>query len=516
MIEMNKSLLISFTILCLLSTVVLMGLALNIQPVKASGTIYIRADGSIDPDTAPIQLDGNIYTFTDNIYHEIVVESDNIVVDGAGYTLQGTGAWGSTGISLSGRNNVTMNNMKIKMFNYGIYLYESSNSTISGNNITNCDIMGISLISSSNYNSISGNNITNCDYGIYVWESSDNTISKCQMTNNGYFGIILEGSSNNSISGNNITNNDSGIALTYSELEPHYSSKYNSVFENKITANNDSGIYIYESSSNSVYHNQFGNNTRQIYTYNSVNVWDNGVEGNYWSNYTGVDLDSDGIGDSPLVIDENNQDNYPLMGMFSDFDVTPEHRVTTVSNSSISDFQFNVTAFYFNVTGEDGTTGFCRISIPTALLNGTYKLYINSTEVPYTQLPCSNITHSYLYFAYDHSTQNVVITTVYYELLNQFLKLFTDFNSLNSTYQELLNDYLELQSNHSSLNSTYNNLQTAYDNLQTSYNELQSDQEAVINELNNIRNTMYIFITTTIILMATTVYFAIRKPKIKP
>ena len=50
-------------------------LAFNIKPIKASGTIYIRADGSIDPPTAPITTTDNItYTFTDNINDEIVVE----------------------------------------------------------------------------------------------------------------------------------------------------------------------------------------------------------------------------------------------------------------------------------------------------------------------------------------------------------------------------------------------------------------------------------------------------------
>jgi len=47
-------------------------LALNIQPVRASGTIYIRADGSVDPPYAPIQNVGNVcYTFTADIYEEI-------------------------------------------------------------------------------------------------------------------------------------------------------------------------------------------------------------------------------------------------------------------------------------------------------------------------------------------------------------------------------------------------------------------------------------------------------------
>ena len=78
-----------------------------------------------------------------------------------------------------------------------------------------------------------------------------------------------------------------------------------------------------------------------------------------------------------------------------------------------------------------------------------------------------------------------------------------------TNYHNLLVDFDNLQ-------SSYNQLNSSYTSLQDSYNELQSDQEAVINELSTIRILMYIFITTTIILIATTIYFAIRKPKTKP
>ena len=60
----------------------------NIGMVEASGTIYIRADGNVE-GTDKIQRDGNVYTFTDNIYEPLVVEKDNIVVDGAGYSIEG-------------------------------------------------------------------------------------------------------------------------------------------------------------------------------------------------------------------------------------------------------------------------------------------------------------------------------------------------------------------------------------------------------------------------------------------
>ena len=47
----------------------------------------------------------------------------------------------------------------------------------------------------------------------------------------------------------------------------------------------------------------------------SVNIWDNGFEGNYWDNYNGTDGDGNGIGDTPYIINENNQDNYPLVNV---------------------------------------------------------------------------------------------------------------------------------------------------------------------------------------------------------
>jgi len=98
-----------------------------------------------------------------------------------------------------------------------------------------------------------------------------------------------------------------------------------------------------------------------------------------------------------------------LMGVFSDFNATSEYHVTTICNSSISDFQFNGTAICFNITGENDTTGFCRICIPRALMNETYKVFVNGTEVPYDLLLCSNTTHSYLGFSYNHSTQEVIV-----------------------------------------------------------------------------------------------------------
>jgi len=330
--------------LLLVGTLTLM---FNIQPAEAdyvwTETIYIRADGGIEPADAPVSTVDNVtYSLTDNIVGAapswfdiaMIVERDNIVLDGSGYTLQGTQARYSKGISVEGRSNVTVKNTNIKGFGHGVYFNSTSYSTVSGNNITECDGNGIALDDSS-YNIISGNTVTGNDgtgagiglygllgttinnaifannitknyYGIYLDYSSTNSISRNNLSDNECGIGLLEFSNNNAIFVNNITDNEYGITLGYSST--------NSIFANNIKKNSK-GIHIWNNSSdNVVYHNNFINNTNQVVSGNLVNVWDDGYPsgGNYWSNYTGVDTNGDAVGDTFHVIDANNTDRYPL------------------------------------------------------------------------------------------------------------------------------------------------------------------------------------------------------------
>jgi parallel beta-helix repeat protein len=158
-----------------------------VSPAVAQGTIYIRSDGSVDPSTAPIRRDGNVYTFTDNIYDEIVVERNDIVVDGAGFSLQGTGS--GTGIYLSRRSNVAIKNMQIRYFDDGIFLRGSSNN-IYRNSITNND-RGIYLFDSSG-NNIYGNTIANNEDGVNFYRSSENIFYHNSLINNTVQVIVLD------------------------------------------------------------------------------------------------------------------------------------------------------------------------------------------------------------------------------------------------------------------------------------------------------------------------------------
>jgi parallel beta-helix repeat protein len=245
-------------------------LAFNIQPVKASETIYIRANGLVEGTEKIITADNITYTFTDNINEPIVIERNNILINGAGYTLQGVG--NGTGISLSERINVTIKNTKIKNFMNGIQLDSSSGNSISGNNITANNWIGIYFITSCN-NSISGNNVTaNWYSGICLSSSSNNTINGNSVE---HYGIILSYSSNNNISRNHIRASDNGIALAYSSN--------NTINGNYVTSNTISGITVdFFSSSNNISENSVTDNKDGIYVLGSSNY--NSLSGNNITN----------------------------------------------------------------------------------------------------------------------------------------------------------------------------------------------------------------------------------------
>ena len=65
-------------------------------------------------------------------------------------------------------------------------------------------------------------------------------------------------------------------------------------------------------------------------------------------------------------------------------------------------------------------------------------------------------------------------------------------------------------------NSTYYDLQDVFNQLQSECNDLESKHDTLTGDLDTIRNLSYLFIITTIIFIATTVYLAIKKLKVKP
>jgi parallel beta-helix repeat protein len=335
----------------LLTGAVTLGFSVELAHAQVAETIYINSDGSVSPSSAPISSVDNVtYTLTGNIsyptYSGIIVERNNTVIDGNGYTLQGPDSSESvSGTELSSTCNVTVENANIKYFWYGVWLSGSSNNTVYGNNMA-ADTFGVELDSSSNNNMVYGNNVTNSN-GVELDSSSNNTVCANNMTGCGVElescsnnvvwrnditsdiydngGVELRGSSNNTVSENIITNNTIGVELGASS---------NNTFSENTIANNYIGIdlepvapthyvQIIYSWGNLIYHNNFINNTLQALG-GLQNVWDNGYPsgGNYWSDYrtkypNAAEIGSSGIWNASYVIDANNTDSYPLMNQIT-------------------------------------------------------------------------------------------------------------------------------------------------------------------------------------------------------
>ncbi len=275
-------------------------------------------------------------------------------------------------------NNVILNN------DYGVSgHYDCVNVSICDNMITSNNIAGIIMLFS---NSVISNNLISdngkAEYkeygsGIQIWRGSNSKVIYCV---------------NNTICGNTIRNHQIGICPI------HYS---------------EGNLFL---------HNNFVNNTKQFPV--PTTVWNNTIIENYWSDYNGTDLynspnqnetGSDGIGDIPYVISGTNQDVHPLMGAFSDFPVTHEEEsfhVTTICNSTISEFQFNDIAktISFNVTGPDYSLGFCRVSVPNIIIQdlwqGNYTVLVDE-EQPLTIRNWTDVKYTYIYFTYLHSAHKV-------------------------------------------------------------------------------------------------------------
>jgi parallel beta-helix repeat protein len=238
-----------------------------------------------------------------------------------GNTIKNNNNYPFNNIHLYSSNNnlITGNILTNNTGTYCMQLEYSSNNYIVGNVISN-NTHGMRLFSLSNDNIVRGNIICkNKMYGIQL-SSGDNNFINNNMYNNYYAMYIY--SENNIIKGNTIeSNTHTGLYLTWSN--------WNLICENTIS-NNPYGVEIWSSHSNDIYHNNFISNSISalVDTWNNGdscdNIWYADKKGNYWSDYTGLDLDGDFIGDTLYKIPNKgeNQDDYPLMILYP-FDEDP-------------------------------------------------------------------------------------------------------------------------------------------------------------------------------------------------
>ena len=298
----------------------------------------------------------------------VTVIADNCMIRGlniqhGGGDLQSEDA----GILLRSNGNVVENNTLTDVL-FGIYLYDAHRNTVRGNAVTGRQELetgergaGIHLWNSTQ-NSIDSNVISYTRDGMYIQSSPRNVMTGNRVSKLRY-GLHFMNSDENRFEGNVFQDNVAGAAIMYSAgivlrrnafIHNRGFSSFGILFqdcrkcitEENLIANNATGVFL-EALRDSVFRRNtisendvaaqvFSSSENNVFTENNFianisplrmvgkstsTTWSTDSVGNYWSDYSGHDLDGDGVGDVPHKLQnifEYLEGNYPRLRLYLD------------------------------------------------------------------------------------------------------------------------------------------------------------------------------------------------------
>ena len=273
----------------------------------------------------------------------ISIRANNVTVDGFFIINVGTSYTEDyAAIRVRRSKNFVIQNLVLENLFFGIYIEKSQYGKVYHNKVIGNAVKeynsgnGIQLWYS-NHIEIEHNYIEHVRDGIYLEFSDDCLIKNNVSTKNLRYGLHFMFSNNDVYQNNTFENNGAGVAVMFSKKikmldntfkenwgTASYGMLLKEINDAEIVGNtfeeNTIGINI-EGSNRIIYkNNNFINNGWAIkvrgacyanrflennFLYNSFDISynskvnDNEFDGNYWSNYTGYDLDKNGIGDVP-------------------------------------------------------------------------------------------------------------------------------------------------------------------------------------------------------------------------
>lgn len=273
----------------------------------------------------------------------ITIESDNVTIDGLKIINVGTSyTTDYAAVRVVKSENFLIQNLQLEKLFFGIYLEKAKKGEVINNTI-----LGDAVEEYSSGNGIqlwycedievTGNKIQKVRDGIYLEFSDDILIEDNLSKDNLRYGLHFMFSNNDSYENNIFENNGAGVAVMFSKFitmkgnifrknwgPASFGLLLKEINDSEISNNNFEentvGINIEGSNRINYNNNDFRNNgwavkvrgacysnifTKNNFFNNSFDISynsklnDNSFDRNYWSSYTGYDLNKDGLGDVP-------------------------------------------------------------------------------------------------------------------------------------------------------------------------------------------------------------------------